>query len=146
MPIDDLSIHGDSAARSNDDDLSGENCLSVHFDNLIASENAGRLRKEVEHVLNSTSSAPHRQAFKYLGCQNERGDDECGEELADRKRRDQGDGHGEFHRHAAFEDVLERFFEDGIAANECGDQTDDTYPMKRIPKMETAPVCSQRDK
>ena len=55
MPIDDLSIHGDSAAWSNDDDLSGENCLIVHFDNLIAPENAGRLRKEVELVLNGTT-------------------------------------------------------------------------------------------
>jgi len=52
----------------------------------------------------------------------------------------------EFHRHTAFEDVLERFFEDGIAANECGDQTDDTYLMKRLPKMEPDRYCRKRDK
>src|ERR1700677_1122540 len=113
MPVDDSTVHWDSAARSNDDDLSGKDRLRVHFENLIAPKNAGSLWKEVEHVLNRPSSTSHRQAFKYLGCQNEGCNDECGEELANSKRGDQGDGHGELHRHAAFEDILERFLKDG---------------------------------
>ena len=32
------------------------------------------------------------------------------------------------------------------AADECGDQTDDTYPMKRLPKMKPDRYCRQRDK
>src|SRR5580698_853576 len=146
MPIHDRSIDRDSAARSNDNDLSGENCLSVHFDNLIAPENAGRLRKEVEHVLNGTTPTTYSKPLKDLRCKNECSNDQRREELADCKRGDKGDGHGEFHGHAALDDVLECFLEDGISADECGDQANNAYPMKRLPKMEPDCCCRQCDK
>src|SRR5580704_8395254 len=136
MPIHDRSIDRDSAARSNDDDFSGENRLSVHFDNLIAPENAGRLRKEVEHVLNGTTPTTYSKPLKDLRCENECSNDQRREELADCKGGAKGDGHGEFHGHAALDDVLECFLEDGISADECGDKAKNAYPMKRLPKME----------
>ena len=61
------------------------------------------------------------------------------------KRGDEGDGHGKFHRHAAFDDVLECFFEDGIAANQRGRQSDHADPMKRLPQVEPDRCCRERD-
>jgi hypothetical protein len=48
-------------------------------------------------------------------------------------RRNEGDGHGKLHRPAAFKDVLERFFEDGVAAHQTWSQPNHTDAVEWFP-------------
>ena len=43
---------------------------------------------------------PNGQPLQYLSDEDEEDDHQGGEELADGQGRSQGDGHGQFHRHA----------------------------------------------
>ena len=140
------AIHRNSATRSNDDHVPRQNHLRVHFDDLILSEHAGSLRKKIQHVLNRAASAPDRESFEDLRCENERSDDQRGEKLANRKRGKERDGHGEFHCHAALKNVLKRLFEDGVASNQRGNQANDADAVKGLPEMEPDCRCRQRNK
>ena len=64
-------------------------------------QHARGLGKKVQHVLDGTAPAPDSEPFEDLGCEHERCDHKRGEKLADRQRGNKGDGHGEFHGHAA---------------------------------------------
>ena len=50
------------------------------------------------------------------------------------------------HRHATLDDVLKRLLEDGIAADQCGRQSDDAQVRKRLPQTEPDGGGGQRDK
>ncbi len=58
-------------------------------------------------MTDGSPAASDGHSFKNLGDQDEYRDEQSGEELADRRSRDQGDGHGKLHGHAAFHDVRE---------------------------------------
>ena len=132
----DLAIDGNPAAGTNEDHLSGEDRICRHFENLTVSKHAGDLRKKIQHVLNGTPPASYGQSFEDFGREHERGDYQRGKELADCQRGDECDGHRQLHRHPAFDDVLECFFEDGITADQRGHQSDHADPVKRLPQME----------
>ena len=146
MTAQDPAIHGNSAPRPDDDHFSRQNGLCVHFDDLAVSEHARGLGKKVQHVLNGAAPAADGEPFENLRCEDKRGDDQRGEELADRQRGNEGDGHGELHRHAALKNVLERLFEDGVAADQRGHQADDAYPVERLPEMKPNRRRGKRDK
>jgi len=84
--------------------------------------------------------------FENLRRKNERGDDQRREEFPDGERGDKCDRHGKLHRHAALKNVLERFPEDGIPADQRGHQTDDAHAGERLPKAKPDGYCSQRHK
>ena len=124
-----LAIDGDSAAGTNDNDFAGKDGLRGHFDNLAVPQHTGRLREEVQHVLDGSPAPADGQPFQNLGRQHKRGNHQRCKELADRQRRNQRDGHRELHRHAPLEDVLERLLEDRIAANQRSRQPDHAHPV-----------------
>jgi hypothetical protein len=86
VTADDLAIDGNPAAGANKNNLSREDRIRSHFESLTVSEHAGGLRKKIEHVLNGTPPAAHRQSFEDFGPQHERGDDQRGKELSDSQR------------------------------------------------------------
>jgi hypothetical protein len=73
------------------------------------------------------------------------GEHQYGEEFSDGKRRNKRDSHREFHRHAALNDVLQCFLEDGIAADQSYGQSDHADSMKRLPQVKPDGRCSDRD-
>ena len=89
--------------------------------------------QKVQHVLNGTAPASHRESFEDLGGENEGGDHQGGEKLANRQRGNQGDGHGKLHRHAALENVFECLFENWVASSQRGYQANHAYPAERLP-------------
>ena len=118
MTTENPAVHGDSAAGPYDNHFSGQNGFRVHFDDLILSEHARGLGKKVQHVLDGAAPATDSEPFEDLRCEDECGDDKRGEKLANRQRGNKGDGHGEFHRHAALKNVLECLLEDGVAPDQ----------------------------
>lgn len=60
--------------------------------------------------------------------------------------RGEPDGHGELHRHAALDDILERFLEDRITANHRGGQSKYTHLTKWLPQMKSDRRRRERDK
>ena len=57
-----------------------------------------------------------------------------------------GDGHGQLHRHAAFQESAERLPVDWVAADDSGRQRNDVYLRERSPKMKNARQSSEGDK
>ena len=139
MSADHLSIDGNSPAGSNYHNLPRKNCPRGHIDNLAVAHHACDLRQKVQHVLDGAPPPADGEPLQNLGRQHKRGNHQRREELADRQRRNQRDGHGEFHRHAALDKVLERLLKDWVAADQGGYQPDHAYPMKRLPPVK--PHC-----
>src|ERR1700730_2418756 len=135
VTVDDLAIDGNPAAGANEDNLSRQNRIGGHFESLAVSEHAGGLRKKIQHDLNGAPPAAYRQSFEDLRRQHEGSDDQRSKELSDSQCRCERDGHGKLHRHAALDDILERFFEDRITANQRGGQSKHTLLMKWFPQM-----------
>jgi hypothetical protein len=53
------------------------------------------------------------------------------------------DRHGQFHRHAALKNVLQRLLEDGIATDQGGRQSYYADAMKRLPQVEPNRRCRE---
>ena len=83
VTADHLAIDGNSAARSNDNNLTGENSLGRNFDNLSFPQNAGHLRQKIQHVLNGAPPSADCQPLQNLGSQHKCGNDQSRKELAD---------------------------------------------------------------
>jgi hypothetical protein len=142
VAADHLAIDRDSVAGANEDNLAGEDGIGGHIEGLAGSQHACSLRQKVEHVLNGTAATAYGQPFEDFSPQNEGCDHQSCKVFPDRQRGEECDGHREFHRHAALDDVLQRLLEDGVAPNQRGHQADYADPMKRLPKME--PDCRRR--
>ena len=93
----------------------GRIVFCFHFEDSALSEHTRGLGKKIQHVLDGAPPAADGEPFEDLRCKHERGDHQRGEELADRQRGNEGDGHGEFHGHPALKNVFERLFENGVA-------------------------------
>ena len=91
--------------------------------------------QKIQHVLNGASAAAHGQTFKDFGSEDEGGDHQRSKELANGQRRDQRDGHRKLHRHAPLDDVLECFFEDGIAADQRRSQAQSRSLAEKAPTV-----------
>jgi hypothetical protein len=76
------------------------------------------LRKQVQQFPDGASAASHRHPFQDFGDQHEYRDEQGREELANHRSRYQRDGHGQFHGHAPFQQIGNRFFEDGVASDQ----------------------------
>ncbi len=75
------------------------------------------LRKQIEQLPDGAPPPANRHSFEDFGDQHKNRNQKRGEELADSRRRHKGDGHGEFHGHVPFQQIGNRFFKDGIAAD-----------------------------
>ncbi len=95
------------------------------------------LRQKIKKVFVGSPPPANGQPFQYLGDENKQDNDQSGEELANRQGRTQGDGHGEFHRHASDDEVGDRLLEDRIAAkqsrHECDHVEADEVPPEAQP-------------
>src|SRR5580700_5870892 len=136
MTVHHLAVNGNSAPWENQHDFAWSDTPSFDFDEVPISKHTRRFWQEVEHVLNRAPATTNRQSFKDLGRKDERGDDQSGEELANGQSRNECDRHRELHRHPAFDDVLEGFLEDRVAANQRGRKSNHTNPMKWLPQVE----------
>ena len=94
-----------------------------------------RARQELQEIADRMATARDRHALQHLGDQHEQRNDERGEKFADRRRRDDGDGHGQFHGHAPGEEVLERLPEDRPAADHEADDADRAHARDRLPDL-----------
>ncbi|GAA3277586.1 hypothetical protein GCM10020258_59430 [Sphingomonas yabuuchiae] len=92
------------------------------------------------------AAAPDRQALQYLSDEHEQRDDQRCEELADRRRRDDGDRHRQLHRHAALEDVLESFLYDRPTADKEARDADHANGGEWLPSTKPDERCGKRDK
>src|SRR5437667_967726 len=95
--------------------------------------------KEIEQILNGSPASPNCETFQNFGGKHEASNDQRSEELSDSQRRDKSDGHREFHRHLSFDDVLDRFLEDRIPADQRSCDANYTDARKWLPKPE--PYC-----
>src|ERR1700739_4908777 len=135
VAADHFAIDGYPAAWPNEDDFARKDRLRRHLKSLPIAEYGGSLWEGVQHIWNCAAASADSQSFEDFGGEYESCDHQRGEKLADRKRGDQRDGHGQLHRHAALDDVLERLFEDGIAANQRCHQSNHADTVERFPQM-----------
>ena len=99
----------------------------------VAAANPDRAWQKVEKVMDCPPAARDGHALEDFGHQHEQRDDEGGEELADRRRGDNRDAHGEFHGHPPRDDVLGRLLEDRPPADNHAQDTDYAHARKRLP-------------
>jgi hypothetical protein len=78
-------------------------------------------------------ASPDRQPLKDFSDQHKEGDDKDSSKLSNEQSRQKSDGHGQLHRHSAFDQVFESFFEDGPAANERRHDADYTDSREWLP-------------
>src|SRR5579862_1744036 len=136
MTTHDLAVNGNSAPRANQHDFAWSNALSFDFDKVPISKHTCHFWQEIEHILDRAPATTNRQPFKDLGRKDERCNDQSGEGLTNGQSRNEGNGHRELHRHPALNDVLDRFLEDRVTANQRSGKPNHTYPMKWLPQVE----------
>src|SRR5579863_4612997 len=136
MTTHDLAVNGNSAPRANQHDFAWSNALSFDFDKVPISKHTCHFWQEIEHILDRAPATTNRQPFKDLGRKDERCNDQSGEGLTNGQSRNEGNGHRELHRHPALNDVLDRFLEDRVTANQRGGKSNHTNPMKWLPQVE----------
>jgi len=128
------------AAGLYDDRFTDLNLVRRHFNHLTATPNCDGSGEKIEKALDSPPASSNREPLQYLGGKHEAGDNQGGEELSNCQSRQERDGHREFHRHFAFNDVFESFPENGVSADQGGHDADDADVRKRLPKPK--PDCS----
>ena len=101
------------------------------------------LRQKVKQVFDGSPPAANGQPFQYLGDEDEQHNDQGGEELADRQGRTEGDGHGQFHRHAPGEEVGDRLLEDRIAADQSRHECDHVEADEMLPETQPTGEAGQ---
>ena len=133
------------AARIDQDRFADRELIGVDVaDRRLPRRTATVPRQEIEKVAIARAAARDRQALRDLGDQDEQGDHERGEELPDRGRGDDGDGHRQLHGHAPLDDVLKCFPNIGQPPTEQSGDTDDADGPHRLPDAEPHQGCGQR--
>jgi len=112
------AIYRDSASRPDEDDCPDRNFLNSDVFPRPSFIHRHRRRQQVNQVTNCRSAPAHCQALEHFGNQNEERDNQRGEHFADSQGGQNRDGHGEFHRHSALDNIFNCFVKYGIAANE----------------------------
>ena len=76
-----------------------------------------RTRQDLQQIADGAPAALHRHPFQLLGDEHEQRHKKGRAELADRRGRDHGETHREFHRHAPLDDVCGGLRDNGPAAD-----------------------------
>ena len=118
------------------DDLTWMDAVRTELFGSAISSNCYFAWQQVQEIFDCSASAPDRESFEHFCNQDEQHNDQCGEELADRKCRQNSDGHREFHRHPALHYIFPSFFENGINTDQRARNANDTDAGKRLPHME----------
>ena len=124
----DHAVHRNSTAGPDQHHIANLHFGKTSRGNLPRRSHLGGLRQQVQQFPDCASAASHRHAFQDFGDQHEHGDEQGREELADDRSGYQRDGHGKLHRHAALQQIGDRLFEDGIAADQDAYQREDVDP------------------
>ncbi len=104
-----------------------------------------RARQEVEKVPDGPAAPRDRHALQDLRDQHEQGDDQSGEELADRRGGDDRDAHGQLHGHPPLGDVLERLLADRPTTDQQAGDADHADGCDRLPHAEPDQRRGERD-
>ena len=118
VPASDDAIDRDARAGLDQDDLAHLKLVGRNLMFGAAPANERDARQEIDELLDGLATAGNREPFQHLGHQDEEHDHERGEELPDDRGRADGDGHGQFHRHAALEKGFEGLAPDRPAADQ----------------------------
>ena len=125
VPAGDNAVHRNSTAGSHQHHVADLHFGKTSRGNLARRSHLGSLRQQVQQFADRASAASHRHPFQNFGDQHEDRDEQGREELADDRGGYQRDGHGKFHGHAPFQQIGDRLFEDGIAADQDAYQRED---------------------
>ena len=74
--------------------------------------------QHIKQIADRPAAAADRQPFEHFRCKHESGDDQSREKFPDCGSGEQRDGHGQFHRHPAGEEVGDRLLEDRPSARQ----------------------------
>ena len=92
--------------------------------------------QELKKIADRLTATADRQALQHFSDENEQGDDQSGEELADGRRCDDGNRHRQLHRHAPLDNIVEGLLQNRPAADQKADDTDDADSRERLPDPE----------
>ena len=99
---------------------------------------------EIDQILDGEAAAGHGQMLQFLGDEHEQHDDDGRKEFGDRRRRQDGDGHGELHGHAPCHEVLEGLLEHRPAGKGEGRDADHACRSKGLQDPEPENRRSQQ--
>src|ERR1700721_2014534 len=140
------AIHRDAPARFNDDRVPDFDLVQRYLLHLTIAPDRGGSGKKIEKTLDCSPASPNSETLQYLSGEDEGRNDQGGEELTNRQRSKKSDRHREFHRHLAFDVVLECFFENGISADESSRYADHADVRKCPPQSKPDRSRSQGHK
>ena len=103
MAVDDSTVDWDAAAWIDEDGVADLNLVNVDFAYAVGSADGYCLREKVHQIVDCMPSARDRHTFQNLSHEHEEQNHQRGEKFADGRGRNDGDGHGELHRHASGE-------------------------------------------
>lgn len=135
-----------ATARRNQDRVAHREFLRRDRPDRSSPAHGDFARQEFEQVANGLAAAANRQPLQHLGDEDEERDDECGEELADRRSSGDGDRHRQLHRHAPLDDILECLLQDRPAADQKAGDADDADSLEWLPDLEPDGRRRDRDK
>ena len=136
MTSNDFAVDGDAPAGVHHDDVADRQLFDGHLANLSVAADRDRPWQVVQEIADSSPSARHGHVFQDFSDQDEQGNDQRGEEFGDGGRGDDGDAHGELHRHASGDDVLGGFPENWPATDQEAQQPKHAHLWKRLPDAE----------
>ncbi len=145
MPSLDDAIHRHAATGPDHHHLADGKGAGRNVGDLPVASYSDRSREKVEEILDGAPSSAHRHVLEHLGDKHEEDNDRRGERLADREGGDEGDGHGELHRHAPLPQRLERFLEDRVAPHHGRGQRDRVDSRNGRPREEPGHQHHHRD-
>src|SRR5579884_3819383 len=119
MPCNNRPVDRNTGTRTDKDCVASDDLSDINVPPFVTSADSCSVRQEINKPLNRLAASTDRQTLEYFCHKDEKGDYECGENFANRKRGNDRDGHGEFHRHTALYDVLVGFVEDREATSKC---------------------------
>lgn len=140
------TVDGNPAAGRDQDGLAHRQLIRRDGPDRTGAADRDFTWQEFEKIADRFAATADGQAFQHLRDENEQGDDQRRKELADGRRRGDGDRHRQFHGHAALDNVLEGLLEDSPAANQKADDADDADRRKRLPDAEPHGRRRNRDK
>jgi hypothetical protein len=122
------AVDRDAAAWADENGIADTQFVRLNVANRSLAPHRDRSRQEIQKILDRAPAPGHRHTLKHLGDKNEQADDERREELPDRGRGNNGDGHRQFHRHAAGKNILDRLLENRPATKHQADHADRADP------------------
>src|SRR6267378_3389409 len=112
------TIHRNSASRLDENNVTHQHLLNPDLSPSSALIHRCSRRQQIDQVANLVPPAAHGEPLEDFRHEHEQSDHQCRENFPDRQRRQNRDGHREFHRHSPFENILNRFAEYRVSAND----------------------------